>query len=118
MDKAKDQPVLIFCGDTDLKKIINDVDKIVDALKVNYGRINKDRAAMEMRATNINRTNGIYVLHRKYARGFDMKLAKDAFVMILSIEKNLPWSVVNQMVGRGCRSFGVADGCYYTCKLP
>mgnify|MGYP003336363124 CR=1 FL=1 len=72
---------------------------------------------MEERATNLDRPNGIYVIHKKYARGFDMKLLKDAFVMILSIKINLPWSVVNQMVGRGCRSFGVADGCYYTTQL-
>jgi len=54
----------------------------------------------------------------KYARGLDLKLASDATVMILTSEKGFKWSQVNQMFGRGSRSFGIPRGFYFTSQFP
>ena len=43
-----------------------------------------------------------------------MKLAADAYVVIVSSGKEITMSEVQQMLGRGCRSFGIAQGCFYT----
>ena len=41
----------------------------------------------------------------------------DAHVFILAREKTFAKSTVVQMLGRGCRSFGVPEGTYYTCLM-
>jgi|LakMenEpi03Aug12_release.lakeMendotaPanAssembly.Ray.scaffolds.fasta_scaffold3388600_1 hypothetical protein len=43
-----------------------------------------------------------------------MKLVLDAFVGIAAFDKGFPLSVVNQVLGRGCRSHGTARSCHYT----
>ena len=52
-----------------------------------------------------------------YARGYDLKLARDAYTIVLAFEEGFPLSTVNQMLGRGCRSLGVACGAYFTYTL-
>ena len=54
----------------------------------------------------------------KFARGYDLKLAKDASVLVLAYDQGFPWSMLNQMFGRGSRSFGVSRGFYFTSKFP
>lgn len=54
----------------------------------------------------------------KWSRGYDLKLAKDALVLVLAYENGFPWSQVNQMFGRGSRSFGISRGYYFTWKFP
>ena len=49
-----------------------------------------------------------------YKRGFDLKLGKDAYTYVIATSSNYSWSDVQQMIGRGCRSFGYSEGCYMT----
>lgn len=46
-----------------------------------------------------------------------MKMGADALVLVIAHGDKLSWSKINQMVGRGCRSFGVSKGIYYTTGL-
>ena len=50
--------------------------------------------------------SGVYVFKSEFARGFDMKFSKDAFVVVLSIENKIRASVIEQMVGRANRAQG------------
>ena len=46
------------------------------------------------------------VIHWSYARGYDIRLGKDAFVHILGNCKSLLPAEANQMAGRGTRMQG------------
>ena len=67
-----------------------------------------------MRKYNQDKTSGVYFVARDFARGFDFKLAKDAYVMIVSQKEGIALSEIKQMIGRGSRAFGQATGAYYT----
>ena len=55
-------------------------------------------------------SRGIYVLHRDFARGYDIKFGKDAFVAILSENCAIRGSEIRQMIGRGSRTQGIQIG--------
>lgn len=69
--------------------------------------------AKRVRDENKTMDRGVYVLDPQFARGYDLKLSKDAAVLIMQYRNGFPLSVVKQMVGRGCRSFGQALGKYF-----
>ena len=74
--------------------------------------------AINYRDRDKGKSRGIYVIATKRSRGFDLKLAKDAIVLVLAYDEGFPWSQVNQMFGRGSRSFGISRGYYFTWKFP
>lgn len=80
--------------------------------------INDVKSAMHYRDRDKGKQRGIYVIGTKWYRGYDLKLAKDALVLVLAYEDGFPWSQVNQMFGRGSRSFGISRGYYFTWKFP
>lgn len=55
-------------------------------------------------------SQGVIRIGREFARGFDIKLAKDARVIIIANDDTLCYIEVFQMVGRGCRTQGKAEG--------
>ena len=54
--------------------------------------------------------NGLYVLQEKFARGFDLKFAMNAYVLVFSNDCYYYASTIRQMVGRANRAQGVAHG--------
>ena len=60
------------------------------------------------------RIDELVVIHEVLSRGYDMKLAKDAYVYMVALDKGFPLSKVHQMLGRGSRAFGQCRGAYYT----
>lgn len=74
--------------------------------------------ALKHRSRDAAKTRSIYVMTDLVARGYDLKLGKDASVLVLADDKGYPWSLVNQMFGRGSRSFGVSRGFYFTHLFP
>ena len=54
--------------------------------------------------------NGLYVLQEKFARGFDLKFAMNAFVLVFSNNCYYYASTIRQMVGRANRAQGTAYG--------
>lgn len=111
-----DKPVIIFTEDEEKKWF--------DELKMEYGKdvevvwINSLNEADAQRGRDKGKQRGIYVIGTKWSRGYDLKLAKDAIVLVLAYEQGFPWSQVNQMFGRGSRSFGISRGFYFTWKFP
>ena len=53
---------------------------------------------------------GFWGLQEKFARGFDLKFAMNAFVLIFSNNCYYYASTIRQMVGRANRAQGVAHG--------
>ena len=69
----------------------------------------EDEAAQQKNvATNISK--GVFLLRRRYARGFDLKFAQDAIVVVLALENDVRASEIEQMIGRASRSNGVQQG--------
>ena len=54
--------------------------------------------------------NGLYILQEKFARGFDLKFAMNAYVLVFSNNCYYYASTIRQMVGRANRAQGVAHG--------
>ena len=54
--------------------------------------------------------NGLYILQEKFARGFDLKFAMNAHVVIYADKCLFSASTVRQMVGRANRAQGIAHG--------
>ena len=112
---AASQPVIIFSDET-----INDVIEKI-RLKLPEGfpitDIPDQEKASKVRMISMNKTKGIFVCHASLQRGFDLKLARDAYVFILVIKKGFALSEVRQMLGRGSRAFGTCTGAYYTCEF-
>lgn len=48
--------------------------------------------ANKLRSYVSQETTGIYLIDRKFYRGFDLKLASDANVVVLDTAQNLLWS--------------------------
>ena len=70
---------------------------------------NHDQAIEQMHASQ-ELTKGVYVLHRDFARGYDIKFGTDAFVAILSENCSIRGSEIRQMIGRGSRTQGIQIG--------
>lgn len=68
---------------------------------------------MAERAKHNNTDQGVLVLDQSYARGYDIKLSKDAFVHILANDKSLKPAEAEQMAGRGTRMQGVPQAFLY-----
>jgi len=113
--KTADGPVILFTDSNE--------DAIEEKMNNIYGpsmgfyRITSNKDAFRVRLQMNRRESGVFVLGLDCARRFDLKLAKDAYVIIASQGDGFPHSIVNQMLGCGCRSFGVANGAYLTCRL-
>jgi len=58
-------------------------------------------------------THGVYFFNREFARGVDLRLAKDALVVMVKDDWDLTKSEVDQMVGRGSRNQGICEGWVY-----
>lgn len=60
--------------------------------------------AASVRALMKKSTSGIVLITPLYARGYDLKLAEEAFVVVVANDKLLKISDIYQMLGRGSRS--------------
>ena len=65
---------------------------------------------MILRITSTGIDKGIYILNLIFGRGYDLKFAKDAFVMVLDEKITLNSTEAIQLLGRGNRSKGAARG--------
>jgi hypothetical protein len=45
----------------------------------------------------------VFILNRKFARGFDFKLKVDPLVIVLVNDPQMSYSQIKQMFGRSCR---------------
>ena len=57
--------------------------------------------------------SGVCFAYPSFSRGYDLKFQVDAFVIVIDgpePHRKLPITDVNQMIGRGSRSFGVSFG--------
>ena len=69
--------------------------------------------ALSMRKAGMKITDGIFFVNTDFSRGFDAKLDKNAFVFVVLFDPNLgvfSLSDILQMIGRGNRSRGSAEG--------
>jgi hypothetical protein len=73
--------------------------------------------AMQARKEDTYIKKGLYTLALLLGRGLDCRLLKDAHVFIHAVQEKLSWTEVNQMLGRGCRTFGTPEGTYWSSSL-
>ena len=57
--------------------------------------------------------NGVYILKENFARGFDLKFAVNAHVIVYAGDCIYSASTIRQMVGRANRAQGIAHGRVY-----
>lgn len=107
------KPMIFFTDGANLEDVFNHISGQLNE-KLYKCFIKNEDDAMQKRKTEGYQQLGLYMLHESLARGFDLKLLRDAHVFILAREKDFALSDVTQMIGRGCRSFGVAEGFYYS----
>ena len=55
----------------------------------------------------------MFILNRKFARGFDFKLKVDPLVIVLVNDPQMSYSQIKQMFGRSCRRQGTQFGAAY-----
>ena len=72
-----------------------------DNLLFNHLKTEEEAAQQKNYSTNIS--HGVYLLRRRFARGFDIKFAKDAFVVVLALKNDVRASEIEQMIGRASR---------------
>ena len=69
-----------------------------------------DDDALSLALQTKTKAKGVYIMSEQLARGFDMKFAKEAFVLIYARDFYYDSSVIEQMVGRANRHQGVQCG--------
>ena len=74
--------------------------------------------AIEERIKHNNTDQGVIVIDESYANGYDIRLAKDAFVHILGNSKSLLLAKAKQMAGRGTRMQGAPKAFLYLVADP
>jgi hypothetical protein len=77
---------------------------------VSWYTVDSKEEARVVRNVMTTRSRGVIRICRSYARGYDLKLAQDAHVIVIANGDAVKLSEVLQMVGRGCRSQGKARG--------
>lgn len=114
--KMNEQPLIIFVeGST---KLLETKLKLVSLeMGIDFKYLESYDEAMEIRREKQDDVRGVYLCHSDFQRGFDMKMAVDAYVMIFATEKGYKMSEIEQMIGRGSRAFGMASGAYFTYKF-
>ena len=70
----------------------------------NYISTEEEAAQQKNIATSLSK--GVFLLHRKFSRGFDIKFAQDAIVVVFDPNNNIPASEIVQMIGRASRAQG------------
>lgn len=73
-------------------------------LEGSFKAFNSDEEALRDKLQYSNAVKGVFVPKRDFGRGLDLKLGKDAEVLILGNNHTLTHSEAIQMVGRGSRS--------------
>ena len=69
-----------------------------------FKAINNDDEALRDKQHFSNTVKGVFIPKRAFGRGLDLKLGRDAEVLILGNDYTLTHSEAIQMVGRGSRS--------------
>lgn len=111
VNSKREQPILIFNNffkNEEFKKFL-----LTFLSPKELDIVDNDAFAHQLRKTSEARTKGVMWCYDKYHRGYDCQLAKDAYVLIIDDGKSSMLKV-EQMIGRGCRSFGRATGAYFT----
>ena len=52
----------------------------------------------------------MFLVNRKFGRGYDLKLGKDAIACVLINDPNMREAEVRQFLGRSCRAMGNPSG--------
>lgn len=109
-------PVILFYED-DRDNILSKTKKHCEKAGIPFVILEDEDAALKARLNKAHQELGVFVLHKDFCRGFDLKLRKDAYVMIYTTQNGYPLNVVEQMVGRGSRAFGQGSGGYFTTEF-
>ena len=96
-------PFIVFMAedDSDFERQLYSVCKNLDG---SFKAFNSDEEALRDKLQYSNAVKGVFVPKRDFGRGLDLKLGKDAEVLILGNNHTLTHSEAIQMVGRGSRS--------------
>jgi len=87
------------------------IDQLAAHAQVPCFNIDKVEQAIEFRDALVESCNGIMKISTEFCRGYDLKLMKDAYVLVIANGQELTVSKINQMLGRGNRSQGRPEGC-------
>lgn len=86
--------------------MLSEVENLAQFSNKEFNLIVQDKAARMHMEMQKGRNDGVFVLSREYARGYDLKLNKDAAVLILDTEGTLTFTEAKQMIGRASRAQG------------
>ena len=114
MLRAKHQPVIVFSNVENQEKQANQLKIFCRKIGLkNFFSILTLTQAREMRNSAKGELSGVWFVSPAFSRGYDLKFGKDAFVIVVDSikpEKKFNLTQVQQMVGRGSRSFGISHG--------
>ena len=105
-------PVIVFMGE-ERDKLIKKLEKIASSASQNCNTIRNERDAKLCRLTHGSKTRGLYIIMREFGRGYDLKLLKEALVLVLVNNPTMTSTEVKQMLGRSCRAMGPVHGAVY-----
>lgn len=112
-ERAPEQPVIVFhLGNT--AEIAQPLSLLYHGLGVYFAYISTVAGAIEHRTLSENMSQGVWLVHSAFGRGFDLKFPVDALVCVVDSRGTLDLTEANQMVGRSSRSQGVCHGRVWT----
>ena len=112
-DKLFEQPIIVFQS-LDKPETKLAIERALEGSDVTLSVINDALNAAVQQGSSRRIARGVFLLDRGLARGYDLKFAKDAFVIVLSQDGRIPWSECNQMIGRSARLQDCHQGAYIT----
>ena len=80
--------------------------------------IEKTKSAIIEREKFRAQTRGIFLVNRKFGRGYDLKLGADALVCVLVNDPQMREAEVRQLLGRSCRAMGAPSGAIFMQANP
>ena len=67
----------------------------------------EENDALQSKVLSTSNDSGVFIMKEDFARGFDIKFSRDAYVIIFNEKSRFKASLLEQMVGRANRSQGV-----------
>ena len=91
LSKLQDTPILIFQSD-DMPATRDSIATALLGTGHDMHELNNEMDAAIQQGTSESIWQGVFLLNRSLARGYDLKFAQDAYVIVFSHDGMFPWT--------------------------
>ena len=104
--------VIIFQG-TQNQKLTDSMEKLCENYDIAFEDIQTREKALEARQNHADTQRGVFMVNKKFAMGYDLKLKDEPLVIVLVNDKKMTTAQIRQMFGRSSRRQGTLFGAAY-----